>query len=121
MKTESLCIFDELAELAFELGERVVRADALEPGFLEGVAEFSGCLVVIACRFHFFVSGGGKLVEGALKVFRQQIAHGIELQADWQFERGRGKTVDASERGDGGSGCLEKCTARGRVDFRLAP
>ena len=38
-KTERLAVFDELVEFRFQFSERVMRADALEAGFLESVAE----------------------------------------------------------------------------------
>ena len=69
LEAERLAVFDELAQLRFQFCERVVRADALEPGLLKRIAEVRRRLAEIACGFDFFVAGGGKLVERTLEVF----------------------------------------------------
>jgi len=122
LEAERLAVFDELAQLRFQFCERVVSADALEPGLLKGITEVRCGLAEIASGFDFFVTGLGEPVEGSMEVFRQEVADRIELQANGLLEGGCGEGVDADERGGGnGAGRLEECAARAGIHMCVSP
>ena len=58
----------------------------LSPAFCMRVAKVRRSLVVVASGFHFLVACLRHLAKRAVKVFRQQIAHRIELQSDGQVK-----------------------------------
>ena len=68
-------------------------ADKLEAGVGDGPLDFSGAVFVVAGSFNLLVAEGGEFFEGAGVVLGEQIADGVELDAEGQA-KGFGVGVD---------------------------
>ena len=107
-----------ILELASASAQRVMCADAVQTRLIHRMAKFGSGFVVVAGGFDLAIAGSAELMQGALEVLGQQIAHRIELQADGLVERRGGEAGGRRGSGRGGARGLQKISARGSMVIR---
>src|SRR5215472_17065325 len=91
----------------------MMRAYALQARFLHSVSEVAGSFVEVPGRLDFPVSCRGKLLQCAVKIPGQQIAHRVKLKPDRQTKRCGHQWFDTCAcSGCERAGGLQKAAAR---------
>src|ERR1700722_16880818 len=97
-------------------------ADEVKTGGRHGSFNLLGGVAEVAGGFNLLIAEGSDLFEGAFIVFREQIANGVELEADGEAEGGCHESAAAEKSGaidKRGGGGLEEVSSRGLM-HRLA-
>ena len=121
-EAQRMGVVDPLIELRHEIVQSVVGADATQPCLVHGVAKLRCGFVVVPGGFDLSICHGAQLVQRAVEVLGQLLAHGIELQADGHAEMRCGKAPSAHTGcGCNGAGSLQKSSTRRLIHLTILP